>query len=150
MTMTRPLAQIVFPIPENLPAEDIWLAHSVDAVAEHQIDDPTIVLNYRIHGGNSNPRHQDFAKMNESLHRRMQALNEVLEQERFPVPAAQRERLELMARAEELRYAGKTVQVLRLSRLPIIERLGVAQASNPTLRKVRDRFYVLASGWRGR
>lgn len=150
MTLTRPLAEIVFPIPEGLPAEDIWLSHAIEAVTSIVFDNPAIVLNYRIHAGNSNPRHRPFKELNESLHRRNEALNELLEQSRFPLSEGVRRNLELLAHAEQLRHAGRTIAILRLSPLSWTDRLGIAQASRPALRWARDRVYLIASGWRGR
>lgn len=150
LTMTRPLATIAFPVPASLPAEDIWLSHAVESIASMQVDDPEVVLNYRIHSGNSNPRHQDFASMTEATHRRMYAFQELLAQDRFAIPLEKRRELRLKIHAEELRYQGRTLDILRLHGMPMIDRLGMAQGSNPRLRKLRDKAYLVASGWRGR
>lgn len=148
ITLTRPLAEIVFPIPEVLPAEDIWLRHAAAAVSERSFESQQVVLNYRIHERNSNPRHLPFARMNESLHLRQGAILLVLEQDRFPIPRAQRAELELLWQAESFRFRGELARVLMMRGLPLIERLGVAQASNRWLRWLRNRAYLFASGWR--
>lgn len=149
MTLTRSLAQEAFPIAPGLPSEDTWLSQAIAALAEKIVDDPSIVLNYRIHAGNSNPRHRDFASMNESLHSRMRAIDLILSQDRFEVPREQRRRLEIQSAAEDLRYRGRTLEILGMSDLGLIDRLAVAQASDPRLRWLRDRVYLLTSGWRG-
>ena len=45
---------------------------------------------YRIHGGNSNPRHREFAAMTASIAPRHEAWRLLLEQDRFPLPEQDR------------------------------------------------------------
>jgi glycosyltransferase involved in cell wall biosynthesis len=67
IAMNRTLAEILFPIEESLVSEDIWLgAASVD-LASSIIQKSDVVLEYRIHDGNSNPRNRPFDEMTESI-----------------------------------------------------------------------------------
>lgn len=150
LTVTRAVGDQVFPVPTSLPSEDLWLGQGVEAVAETIVDDPGIVLNYRIHPGNTNPRHLPFEQLNEHTRKRAVAMKMLLEQRQFELPVEQRCRLELLWQAEEYRYRGKTMEILRLRRLPLIDRLAVAQASSPALRTLRTKLYRFTTGWRGR
>jgi len=70
IAMNRALAEVLFPIDERLVSEDVWLAHAAPDLAKVVIEAPDIVLHYRIHDDNSNPRNRSFADMTKSMHLR--------------------------------------------------------------------------------
>ena len=72
ITMTRHLAERVFPVDASLVSEDLWLVRASEGMAEVR-ESPIVVLNYRIHAGNSNPRDRDFATMNAAMAQRNRA-----------------------------------------------------------------------------
>lgn len=53
--MNEPFANKMFPIPDGLPNEDTWLAAGINVFAK-KITYSDVVLNYRIHSGNSHKR----------------------------------------------------------------------------------------------
>ena len=87
--------------------------------------------------------------MSDAIHARMQALDALLETDRFDLPPVHRERLEAEVAAEGLRRDGRTVALLR-SDLPPIDRVAVASMSNPLLWRVRSTLLTPLTGWRGR
>lgn len=150
LTFTRELAQIVFPIPEDLPSEDIWLGCAGPALSRRHIKNPTPIWEYRIHGGNSNPRHRDFERMTASIGPRHEAWRLLLEQDRFALPEADRATLQARYAAEQHRRRGDVLGILRTPGLPLIDRLGFAGMADPRLWALRRRFYRLLSGRQGR
>lgn len=150
ITMNRELADVLFPIDESLPAEDVWLSRAADALADEIIQSHEIGMYYRIHSGNSNPRHKTFPKMNESLHARQLVFAKLLDCDRFQLSEQDRKELEERARVEELRYSGKTITILATSKLPMMDTLGIAASSDPRLFSLRKRFYRQLTGLRGR
>ncbi|MDT0183372.1 glycosyltransferase family 2 protein [Microbacterium sp. ARD31] len=150
ITMTRPLAEMCFPVPEELPSEDTWLGELTHLLADEVVNSPHVVVNYRIHAANSNPRHKDFGTMSESMHRRAKAIDLILENPAFDLSPASRAHLRSHVAVEELRYRGKTFKLLSQRGMPLVDRLANASMSSPALFSVRTRFYRYFSGWRGR
>lgn len=150
LTFTRELAEVVFPIPEQLPSEDIWLGFAAPAVTRHYVKNPVVVLEYRIHPGNSNPRNRDFTAMSASIGPRHEAWRLLLEQDRFPLPASDRAHLEALYAAEVNRRLGRPLQVLRQKGLSPAERGSLAAMADPRLWALRQRFYRVLSGRQGR
>lgn len=149
VTMSRDLAVRAFPIPESLVAEDIWLSVALDAMAEETIATQDIVLDYRIHDGNSNPRNKPFHVMTEATHARILAHQELLDAAHIPLRPDQvrtsRARLEM----ERYRYEGPGWKILTVRDASWPDRLASLAASHPILFAVRRRFYKLLSGRRG-
>lgn len=150
ISMTRALARMVFPIPEDLVAEDVWLASAAVDLADGIIDKPSIVLNYRIHEGNSNPRNRPFAEMTQSMHARHRAWLALLHASQFALSSETRQELHNLWAAEELRHAGETFKLLAFARIRLIDRVAMASMSSPFLYGVRTRFYRHLSGLRAR
>lgn len=150
LTFSRELAELVFPIPDELPSEDIWLGFAGPAVTRKYVKNPVVVLEYRIHSGNSNPRNRDFASMTASIAPRHEAWRLLLEQDRFEVPAEHRAHLEALYAAELHRRKGDAVSILRQSGLSPAERGSLAAMSQPRLWALRQRFYKILSGRQGR
>jgi glycosyltransferase involved in cell wall biosynthesis len=150
ITMTRALAAQVFPIDETLPAEDIYLGYAAEGLATRIVDRPEVVLNYRIHHGNSNPRQKSFEDMTAAIGDRHRAFSTLLRNERLHIKPAVQRRLALLAAAEQFRAEGRTAALLLNSRLPVGDRMAFASMSNPALFRIRTKFYSFFSGRRGR
>lgn len=147
IAMSRELAQNAFPIPAALVAEDLWIGGIAGSVSDVQLDIPEIVLNYRIHAGNSNPRGQDFARMTESMHARMRAYHLLSEVTDLPVAPADRRRFAILAAVEDERYAGRTLRVLIHRGASWSVRLRAASMASSPLFALRTRLFKLFSGW---
>jgi glycosyltransferase involved in cell wall biosynthesis len=150
ITMSRPLAERLFPIPPTLISEDIWLGEAAEGIAAVVIEDAHIVVRYRVHAGNSNPRHKSFEQMNQAMHDRGRAWQSLLSGDRLALTSQKQGRLQRLCQAEIYRYQGETLRLLALRRLPLIDRLGMASMSSPLLWRLRTRYYRALSGWRGR
>jgi glycosyltransferase involved in cell wall biosynthesis len=150
ITITRPLAERCFPVPESLPSEDSWLGEMTEILAEHVVERSDIAVNYRIHEGNSNPRHKSFDAMSEAMHRRSEAWKLMLGTRADDLPKHARSRLETLRAVEEHRYHRRLFRILRQQDMPIIDRLANISMASPALFRLRSRFYLAFSGWRGR
>lgn len=148
LTMSKDLAALVFPVPESLVAEDIWLAVALESVAESVSERSDIVLDYRIHAGNSNPRGKPFSVMTEASHLRMLAYRELLDAD-LPLTSAQQRLCRTRLDLERYRYEGPAWRILTVREASAVDRLATLAASTPFFFALRTRFYRLLSGRRG-
>ena len=149
LTMARSLADTLFPIDESLPSEDIWLGYAAPAVASRLVRDPSIVLEYRIHAGNSNPRQATFTTMSRKMSERHEAWRLLLESQ-LPLGEPARAHLAALWRAEQSRRSRRYLRLVRTEGLGVAERLSLLAMAHPALYAVRLRFYRLLSGRQGR
>ncbi|WEK62311.1 MAG: glycosyltransferase family 2 protein [Candidatus Microbacterium colombiense] len=147
IALSRPLAEAAFPIPSMLVSEDLWIGGIAGAMADAHRDIPDIVLRYRIHPGNSNPRGQSFPRMTESMHARMVAYRHLAETGRVPVPEEDRRRFRVLADVEDKRYAGDLWGVLTHRGASWGTKLRAASMATSSLFAVRTRLFKLFSGW---
>lgn len=145
LAMSRELAALAFPVPTELPAEDLWIGGVAGSLADTSIDLPDVVLRYRIHPGNSNPRGLPFAKMTESMHARMKAYD-LLATSALDLPQHDRRRFAAIAAVEEERYAGRLWGVLAHRDASWSTRLRAASMTNAFLFAVRTRLFKFFSG----
>lgn len=149
LTMSRELANRSFPIPKHLPSEDLWLGEATRALAEETVVSDEIVLEYRIHANNSNPRQQSFSQMNESSHKRARAY-EALAESDLPFTSEERRDLEERWRLAQLRHEGRWVKIMASGQIPVLDRLAMVGRANPTFFRLRTIGYRWLSGLRGR
>lgn len=151
LTLSRALADVVFPVPEQLPSEDTWLGELAAALAEYVVHSQHVVVHYRIHAGNSNPRHKSFDGMDQAMFKRAQAYSLLLTgADRLGIPPDSVERFRKFDQAERWRHERSTIRILLGSDLSLIDRLAIASMSQPVLYAARRRFYGFFSGRRGR
>lgn len=148
IAFNRSLGDLLFPIPEILPSEDIWLGKGAIHLAEHVVEILEPLVNYRINAGNSNPRNRSFKQMDVSMASRTEALPELMRSERFNLPDSAVQELADSYELELLRRQHKTLAILASRNFGVIERLGVASMSNAPLWWLRKRFLTSLSGWR--
>lgn len=149
LTMSRELATRAFAIPKYLPSEDLWLGEATRTLAEETVVSDDIVLEYRIHANNSNPRQQSFAQMNESSHKRARAY-EALATSDLPFTPKERSDLEERWRLAQLRHEGRWVRIMTTGQIPVLDRLAMVGRANPTFFWLRTVGYRWLSGLRGR
>lgn len=147
MVMSRRLALEAFPIPVDLVAEDIWLSSFSELVADTIDGRGEVVLNYRIHANNSNPRHLDFDRMNESIHVRMAPFGHLLERLGSRLNQQQLDGLVSKISLEEARYRGNMLKIILTSGRPITEKVRALAMSHRILFSLRTKFFRLLSGW---
>ena len=147
IAVTRPLAEQIFPIPSLLVAEDIWIAEVIRALEPSVISRPEVVLEYRIHSGNSNPRQLPFSQMTNSLHDRAQPYELLLNSNRYQLSSMASERLQRRVALEELRFRGKVWGILRLGSVSLTEKLRAISSAHPAAYWLRGRLFALFSGF---
>ncbi|WP_309064557.1 glycosyltransferase family 2 protein [Microbacterium sp.] len=147
LALSRELARVAFPIPQRLVAEDLWIGGIAGALADAIVDLPDVVLRYRIHDGNSNPRNRDFATMTEAMHARMLAYRLLAEVPVLAVPAEPRRRFQVLAELEERRHAGDLFGLLAHSEARLTDKLRAASMATPLLFQLRTSLFRLFSGW---
>lgn len=147
MALSRELADEIFPIAKDLIAEDIWISELCSLLADTIAEEATIVLDYRIHSGNSHPRQSDFETMTEAMHLRMLPYNRILDSEKFELSAHQRQGLEALVELENRRYARDTLSLFFVRGVRLIDKLRALSSSTKVLYRLRSHFYRLFSGW---
>lgn len=150
ITLTRALACKVFPIDATLPAEDPWLSYAAVGMAAKVVESSDIVLNYRIHEGNSNPRQRGFAEMTTAMADRHRAWSSLLTAPGITLDERTSAKLRHLARVEQLRSEGSILRILSYRGLPLLDRAAFAAMASPSLFAVRSQFYRTLSGLRGR
>lgn len=150
VTMTRRLAAEVFPIPTELAAEDPWVSYACEGLADQILERHDVVLDYRIHAGNSNPRQKSFEEMRFAMAKRHEAWQRLLDCDRFELSPEARERLNALSVAEELRLRGAVLHLMTLNTLSVADRAAFASMASPLLFALRTRYFGLFSGLRGR
>lgn len=143
--LTRQLAELVFPIPEELVAEDIWLSEGVRILADKVLESPEIVLYYRIHDGNSNPRTRDFRSMNESMHLRAKPYSLMAHRYNSDLTMLG-DRYLWLVDLENARYQGKISRIVFMKGPSILDKLRALSMSKETLWRTRQRFFRVLSG----
>lgn len=150
LTMNRRLCDEVFPIPEDLPTEDLWLGEAAVALADTHHRGQEVVLEYRMHEGNSNPRMRSFDEMSQSIAVRHEAYRVLARAQSLGVDDDRRAAWYAIYKVELLRRKGRTLRILLSSDVPLMRRLSMAGMSRRVLWGVRRRFYRAFSGWQGR
>lgn len=148
IAMTRCLSSLIFPIDETLIAEDLWIGMLAENYATTVVHKTTVVLDYRIHSDNSNPRGRPFVEMSMAMAARHAAWKAILTSREHQLNMHIRTRLEGFYRAETMRQNGNTLRILTVRELPLIDRMALASMSHATLYWVRTRLYRAMSGHR--
>lgn len=146
LTMSRALAEELFPIDESLPSEDIWLGYAAPVVATEIVRTPEVALEYRIHAGNSNPRQSTFPVMSQRMAERHEAWRLLSESERLQLDGSAKDKLHALWQAELFRRDRKYVALLRADGLGVAERLSFLAMAHPAPFAVRKLFYRALSG----
>ena len=142
---SKGLLKYSLPIPEGFPNEDTWWGLCIQTFAEEKkcIDD--IIVNYRIHEGNSISRRSSFEVFTEKYHVRYIIREPFLEKFGKLMTSEQIDEMKRELKLEDLRWHGKTFSILLLSGFPLITKLRAAVFSNRFLYKIKiksDRFFL--------
>ena len=147
MVISRALADEIYPLPRGLFQEDLWISFLAENMAEHVCEITTPTYNYRIHAGNTNPRHLEWSAFDEFMGKYNTTYEVLLERKGNDLPEAARERLDLMITLSQHRNEGETLKILAKRDVPLVIRLRFAANSNRWLHGARTRFYRTFSGW---
>lgn len=145
--LTRALADLIFPIPEQLPNEDTWLTICAQELAG--IDRPLtkVVANYRLHSGNTSPRRLPFDEFFAMQARRGEVWRLLAEEPRLPFGKSARERIARFQALEEARRRKSLLGIARVPGVPVLHKAADAWKANPVLYKIRWSNYRLFNGW---
>ncbi len=144
ISMSRDLAEKMFPLPESLPNEDIWLKlHSKYMFSEriHLIND--IVLNYRIHENNSFTYTGDYEVLDRQINKRMYAYNLFLEKYKNNFPRTIVDELAGKIALETLRFKGDLFGILIFRKVSLREKLPLMLKANKFLNTTRKQIVRL-------
>ena len=148
MIMTMAAGKNAFPIPAHLAAEDIWLRFASTASGAMIVEVPRVVLDYRIHEGNSNPRNRPFAQMSESIHKRHLAYQALISDRTLGLEKDTRSYLCGLWEAESLRQHGRILKLTFGTQIPLADRLSFVAMAHPALWRMRQQMFGLLSGRR--
>lgn len=140
------LASIIFPLPTNLPNEDIWISLHVQYFAEKVSVTDSIVLRYRIHENNSVGITAPFIKRNRKMYERGLAYALFLEKYRFILNSADVLCLEKMTILVYLRYTGNILSILFLSGIPLHKKVSNIVNSNKYTYNIKTFLYKFLAG----
>lgn len=150
LAMNRALANRLFPIPASLPSEDSWLTPGTSHLATNIVHSPEIVLNYRVHSENSNPRFSSFETMNRRMSERSKGIELLLSLKGEDLAPRSVRELEDKLELERLRERGDLLSVLSARGVPLIDRIATAALTTQSLWSLRRRLGIRLSGFRGR
>ena len=145
MMFSKGLADLVFPIPENLPNEDSWTKLIIEHFA-FKVSIPHIVLNYRIHAGNSISRYDSFDIFNVKLHDRNRVYNEFIEKFGSRLSKEELSSVNGLIDIENHRFNGDYKKII-LSSASWKTKARFLAHSNRYLYKLRMSAFGLFSGW---
>jgi len=148
-TYTRALMEWIFPIPESLPSEDLWIGFLAEHLADRVHLSTSVGWLYRIHLGNSHPRHRSFTQMSAAIADRMRVWDELQKATHLPLPEGARRQISINRELERLRSEGRPLAMVLRGPGRLVDRLGNAAMSRPALFRVRMRFYRVFTGLRG-
>lgn len=137
LVMTRRFAAGVFPIPPELPNEDLWIRLHIDCFAARFPWTGTVVSRYRIHEANSMAFGAPFNTKSAVLARRARVYHIFLERFRDRLSREHVARLEAMVRLSELREQGKVMGILLQPRVDLRQKLATLSVATPTLYRLR-------------
>lgn len=144
---SRGLAELVFPIPSELPSEDIWTSFLLQALADVVIEVDEVILAYRIHEGNSNPRGMPFDAMSTRIADRARAYQQIRRRMSHLLDPSAKARVEQSIELEAARQTGSPRAVLGVRGISLKHRMRTLSMTTPSLWAVRQRFFRVFSGW---
>jgi len=147
LTMSRALAELIFPLSTELPNEDLWGAMIVELRAQEIFEIPHIVYEYRIHSGNSFFLGQSYEEANRALHARNCAYQKLLECGRYHWTPSERKFLEARRDLEGLRHGGRVIGIISSKGINLKTKLSMLSHASRQLYALRQRFYTLSSSW---
>lgn len=148
VVFSRTLAEQMFPIPQGLISEDLWLrCHFEYLDSTRIVDVPEVGLLYRLHDGNSLRRDVDFATKNEDIRRRAIVYGMFLERYRGSLGAAARDALERLSALEILRSRRCSISILCFKGTNLVDRGRALVYSKPLLYWFHRKLIRLSTGF---
>lgn len=139
--MSRPLAGLVFPLPEMLPNEDTWIAAFLSYKRIGEVHVPEIGLNYRIHSGNSHRRDIGFSEFKNQMWIRARALIYFYARHGASLEGDQEKKLLLAMIVEMGKYLGWSVAWLFLNGISWKDKLKAISQSTKLGYYLKKKYY---------
>ena len=139
----RAFGNYMFPIPDELPNEDLWIRLHIKYFAKVITHIPKVIVKYRIHKDNSYLNinsFKDFKSKSEKVHNRVYNAHKFFLKKHDNLLSYQdRLKIKNILIAEQYRYNGKWVNILFV-RMPIIEKIKLILESNNYFFKIKNIF----------
>ncbi len=146
--MTRKLAEAVFPIPEDLPNEDIWIRLFVENFKVSIFHVKKVLCFYRIHGENSFARNLGFDEFNRNImHPRFLMYFRFLSIYEKSLSEKSKNKLDILIALETLRYNGNWLSILFMKNISFLKKLGTIAYTNRFFYMLRMWGYKFFSGF---
>lgn len=131
MAITRVFSDRIFPIPETLANEDMWINCHVQYNNNVEIIHiPVVGLNYRLHENNSLKRNVGFTVASTQIHKRSIVYSVFLEQYRTELTDSYLDDLARRSALEQLRWDGSVLSILFFKGISVREKLRAFIYSN--------------------
>lgn len=139
-------ARLLFPVPQQLPNEDTWMA----LIAQHLpgvtvIHTDVVGCNWRVHKGNSTGISHPFAVHSARLASRSAAVDLFVETFAEEISDSSHRKLAAAMACEKARASGDIAGVLR-SPLPMIDRLRALSTTRPLFYRLHQKMYAITGG----
>ena len=145
----KELSDMIFPIPENLPNEDVWMRLHIKYFADELIDVLDVIAKYRIHDSNSFlsiGALNDFKDRSEKVHiRRKYVLESFIKKYRDILNSKDVNKIKNYIDAEEYRYAGKWIRII-FSKITFKNKIKFIFESNKYFYKIKIKLSSLLMG----
>jgi glycosyltransferase involved in cell wall biosynthesis len=146
MMLSKPLAELIFPVPSGLPSEDGWVGlHSKYFSEKSYVED--IVLNYRIHEGNTINRHSSFSETSDRIAGRRNSEILFLEKYNNKLLSNQIKDLQSNIDIEYFRFHGNICKILLIKGVSTRDKLRALSCSSQYIYALRMAFFNIFSGW---
>ena len=143
---TRQFATTVFPIPDELPNEDVWTRLHIECFSDMVVWTDEIVSHYRIHEANSMAFGAPFEVKARVVHVRCRAYLLFLEKYRHLLPRKSVAQIKAILEMDRMRKAGDFFGILLLPNLGIKQKLAGISYSNRFFYRIRVIFERYLAG----
>ncbi len=138
----RDFADNIFPIPELLANEDMWINCHINYFNNVEIFHiPKIGLKYRLHDNNSLKRDVSFEVSNSQVHKRSIVYGVFLEKYRSSLSSENINRLARQASLEQLRWDGSVFSIVFLKKVKFLDKSRAVFYSNNVMYSIYRFFY---------
>ncbi|WP_074383736.1 glycosyltransferase family 2 protein [Acinetobacter pseudolwoffii] len=146
IAFTKTLGNKIFPIPNNLPNEDSWIAHYFEFFSVTRVDIPDIGLYYRIHDNNSHKRGLSFEKFKEQMWLRSKSI--ILFYNVFHTHLSREQERKLVERInlESSIYLQNYISIIFSRNLSLRKKIISLTYSSKIFYYIKDRFYKYLAG----
>lgn len=143
--MSRAMHAFILPIPEQYPNEDSWWTLCIEYFAEKTVMVDEIIVDYRIHEGNSISRNSTFESFNEKYHIRYIVREDFLKRFDSLLTASDKAQIQQELDWESARYTGQKGRILFAKGMSYVQRARFFMLSGPkvyAIKKKFDRFFL--------